>query len=162
MNQQRYSNISSLSWKQVKDIILAGDLHLLGRSSSQQETYDRFRKQVKEEWETLSDYLFSTKLGYEKTISSSTGKYMAFKPLSSLEKLVLLPNDFPYNFEDGIIHFILWKVGNVITDDEINDIINQEFNSGSRYSDYAVYINPSHLKSIPDIEHAHILFHVKR
>jgi hypothetical protein len=34
---------------------------------------------------------------------------------------VLLPNDFPYHFDVGIEHYILWKIGANVTDEEVAD-----------------------------------------
>jgi len=89
---------------------------------------------------------------------------------------VLLPNDFPYYIEDGIEHWCLWKLKGRVTNDDIQmakDDLKQmmvEANSSAQFTtnmsslenvdafvDMLHWINPPHLKSIPDIDHAHIL-----
>ena len=105
----------------------------------------------------------------------------------------LCTNDFPYFFEAGVQHFVLWKLGGVVTADEIVkaklDIakhtsisqlqswdvnincwslaLDQIDGTGSNKNnlemanDHEVFlhwVNPPHLKSLPGIDHVHILF----
>ena len=70
----------------------------------------------------------------------------------------LAKNDFPYYMEDGIEHWCLWKLGG----GDVNDVdikwAKEEL--GQRNDDILEmlhWINPEHLKSLPDIDHAHIV-----
>lgn len=69
----------------------------------------------------------------------------------------LVMNDFPYYIEDGIEHWCLWKLG----DDDVNEIdikwAKEELNRRSDVVEMMHWINPVHLKSLPGIDHAHIL-----
>lgn len=111
--------------------------------------------------------------------------------------IVLSINDFPYYFSPGIDHWVLWKLGGHLTNNEISraklDILqshrdegsgckhrnhngsgniynlsrkinSDEFfeNSNGIADDTSIFlhwINPPHLKSLPGIDHVHILFH---
>lgn len=75
---------------------------------------------------------------------------------STAIKSVLVVNDFSYNFEASISHFILWKVGGIIESDEI-EVMARQLLHDENASDFATYINPPHLRSILDLDHAHIL-----
>ena len=91
----------------------------------------------------------------------------------------MVPNDFPYYFGDSIKHWYLWRLGCVadgdaseadsnITEDDIIWAQKQlmmdgdlslnitEENQGT-IVDVLHWENPPHLKSVPGIDHAHIL-----
>ncbi len=69
---------------------------------------------------------------------------------------VLARNDFPYYFEDDMEHWCLWKLGGDVTEEEIEKAIQDMRKSGS-FQDFVHWVNPIHLKSLPDIDHAHIV-----
>lgn len=81
--------------------------------------------------------------------------------------VVLTLNDFPYYFEEGVDHFIVWKLGGDIKNIDIEngkmDILRQAGCSDMEFiEDSSVFLhwhNPPELKSLPDIDHVHILFH---
>ena len=104
---------------------------------------------MKDEWETIYDYILCTKFGYEWVwddrdahvdIDSNGGhsnntkrRKRSVKPLqpSQQHKLVdvgglresqlkLCINDFPYYFAPGIQHWVLWKLGGRVTSNEIS------------------------------------------
>jgi hypothetical protein len=97
-------------------------------------------------------------------------------------QLKLCLNDFPYYFATGIEHFVLWKLGGEVTPDEItnaklellrasqlwatmNDLspeFKDKHGSEKVINDHRILLswkNPPHLKSLPGIDHVHILFH---
>ena len=144
-----------LSWPDVKVIIEDGALEKLGRSADQQCKYVEFRDNLQINWETVTDYLLVSKMDFAKELAEN-GKMRAVRPSTIEIRTILSRNDFSYNFESDIDHFVLWKVGSSLTSDEVltaaHDIV-KELNA----VDFVTYINPPHLKSILDIEHAHIL-----
>jgi hypothetical protein len=147
-----------LSWPEAKAIIEGGRLDLLGRSVEQQTTYSAFRAKIQEEWVSVSDYILASKLQYSAT-TAADGRRAAIRPtVIEAPRTVLLENDFPYHFDTGIRHFVLWKIGGEeVLPSDISSAV-QQLRSTHRATDTAVYINPPHLKSILDLEHAHILF----
>jgi hypothetical protein len=148
-----------LSWWQAKQTVQDGRLDLLGRSTEWQAKYRIFQAELTERWASVSDYVLVTKLGYEeKGFTNADGKRCAVRPDSVATKTVLVENDFPYNFDDGVYHHVLWKVGGEgVNDADIADSI-QHLRTTQGAVDTAYYVNPPHLKSILDIDHAHILF----
>lgn len=146
-----------LSWIEAKAIIEAGRLESLGRSTEQQATYRVFRANIQEEWVSVSDYVLCAKLQYSET-TTADGKRVAVRPPGVEQpRTVLLENDFPYNLDTGIFHYVLWKIGGEVLPNDI-DVAVQQLRTTRGAVDTAVYINPPHLKSILDVEHAHILF----
>ena len=130
------------------------------RSLSQHKEYKLFVDTVKREWKTVSDYILAIKIGVPFVEDDTDGnRRMAVRSMLNdpkfKDQLYILENDFPYNLVDGLKHYCLWKIGEVpITETEIHTAI-ASINSNNY--EYEYYINPPHLKSIHDLEHAHII-----
>eukprot|EP00607_Mallomonas_marina_P009264 CAMPEP_0182417826 /NCGR_PEP_ID=MMETSP1167-20130531/2267_1 /TAXON_ID=2988 /ORGANISM="Mallomonas Sp, Strain CCMP3275" /LENGTH=166 /DNA_ID=CAMNT_0024591623 /DNA_START=197 /DNA_END=697 /DNA_ORIENTATION=- len=145
-----------LAWTIVKEAVILGNLELLGRSAEQKLEYKEFINKIKSEHLSVTDYLLISKFGIPS--ERVDGKLSAIRRNSSSPPITLLaPNDFPYNFEAGILHYIFWKLGGVVEKTEIREAASSLMNSVPGAIDFVTYINPPHLKSVPEIEHAHIL-----
>ncbi len=140
MNRLRRTTIS---WSELKSIIMSSsvdDLAKLARSEEQSRTYQRWREDNKNEWESIYDYLLCTKFGFQwvwvdvqvesdgtnKRLKRSVKSSPPEHPQQSHEmevacnsQLRLCLNDFPYYFAPGIQHWVLWKLGGPVTHDEI-------------------------------------------
>jgi hypothetical protein len=59
----------------------------------------------------------------------------------------------------GVKHWICWKLGGPLTLEELNEEAQQHVRSlyDQVSTEFAIYLNPEHLKSLPEIEHGHIL-----
>uniref|UniRef100_A0A7S2GQS3 Uncharacterized protein n=1 Tax=Helicotheca tamesis TaxID=374047 RepID=A0A7S2GQS3_9STRA len=168
------------AWDELVDIVeRKQDLSLLARSVEQQRVYKAYRDALRREWKTVYDHILHSKFGFQKrivssppqesgTLSSDSAEYNdidpknplweAFPPLEEVNssQLSLCRNDFPYYFEDGIEHWCLWKLGGSVTPEEIENAKQKLMNSKDVVKTLH-WINPPHLKSLPDIDHAHIL-----
>jgi len=199
-----------MTWPELQSIILSpnlDDLSKLARSEEQQITYRKCRANIKNEWESIYDYLLCTKFDFDwewvevevggsgpvdAPSQSSIQRKRRSKPTfqeyqnelrrnlnndkgkHESKQLRICMNDFPYYFAPGIQHWVLWKLGGDVTSDEIlqakkcifrddyqlkhiihNDII---VNSTEVFLHW---VNPPHLKSLPGIDHVHILFRVQ-
>ena len=91
-----------LSFSEIKDIIQKDHLELLGRSPSQQLEYMNFRSNILNSWNSISDYLLVSKFG-EEEILADNGKRSVVRPLKNTFRIEVLKNDFPYNFEEGLM-----------------------------------------------------------
>jgi len=168
-----------LSWPELQTIISAGDLHKLARSEEQEQTYCKARSKIKDEWESIYDYLLCTKFQFlaEEGAGQKKRSKPTFEEWRSMMKLgkndmhnktrtVLCLNDFPYYFEEGIEHWVVWKLGEDVSIGEIEDgkmeilkeagCSNKEFINDT--SVFLHWLNPPELKSLPDVDHTHILF----
>jgi hypothetical protein len=88
-------------------------------------------------------------------------------------KTIVVRNDFPYYTAENIHHYVLWKLHGICSDDDIaqaKEDVKQELELGDVENengddekgqavvvDCLHWINPPHLKSLPDIDHVHIL-----
>jgi Protein of unknown function (DUF3605) len=116
--------------------------------------------------------------------NNSQGKWKAYAPplwSSNTIILKLVPNDFPYYLEEGIEHWCLWKLGGVddvnnslVTDEEVENAKqelqsryikmtkNDDDNDTDKTLSFLSWRNPPHLKSLPDIDHVHILCYCRK
>lgn len=83
------------------------------------------------------------------------GRYNHVKSedIESGRVVVFRKNDFPYNLDNGVEHFLLWS-NQDLSPDEI-DVYIQENTHGAL--DTLYFINPAELKSIPELWHAHVM-----
>ena len=161
-------------WEELVDIVLhQNDLAKLSRSQEQQYKYELYKQNLLLEWDTMTDYVLYTKFPnvftkVECSIvvdSSQQRRWKVHPPIESISatRVALVKNDFPYFMDDNIEHWILWKLGGEAIGD--HDIENAKrelcMNHNIHKTDIIHWINPIHLKSIPNIEHAHILGRVK-
>lgn len=152
------------TWKQLQTIILLEkDLAKLARSRSQQREYEIFQYCLKREYASVLDYILVTKFGLERRVSDGDGRARAFPPLKDFfeVKKVLVENDFPYFNEDGIYHFLLWKINEKVLPCDIVEA-KESLRRKLEVVDTLHWINPPHLQSILDIEHVHILCRVEK
>jgi hypothetical protein len=166
------------AWKELVDIVLhKKDPTLHSRSLAVQNEYLKFTDQVKTEWVSVNDHILHTKFQFEKRVEGSNRKveeeledgklpngcqWRAYPPLSEVKRTErrLLLNEFPYFVQDGIEHWCLWKLCENVTENDISfakSELNKMSHERGNVIDTLCWVNPPHLKSVPDIDHAHIL-----
>lgn len=152
------------SWHELKDIVNSGDPTRHSRSLQVQEAYIFHMREVQQEWKSMNDYILYSKFDFD-VETSEDGKKCARPTLEEVReegrvKIRLLINEFPYYCQEGIEHYCLWKLGGPIRQDDIDqaleDLRNMRVTSGELV-DVLYWVNPKHLQSIPDIDHAHFL-----
>ena len=158
--------LTPFSWSELQQIIVEEqDLAKLSRSVEQEETYLRFRQELLQEYASVYDHILHSKFGYPKRLDDQTPQRWEAYPPSQQQQpppppppiVVLVPNDFPYHTESGIEHWVLWKLHekvNQIDIDQAKEDLRQRLGDDV---DLIHWENPPHLKSLPDIDHVHIL-----
>lgn len=144
-----------LQWHELKKIVEDGALEKLGRCGDVQKKYVAYLAYLRAEWESVTDYVLVSKFDYSQAVESDRKK-AALRPTLTECRIVTTSNDFPYHFDSGIEHFILWKTGSSITSKDIAEETKklcQERNA----ADSVFYINPPELRSILDLDHCHII-----
>lgn len=118
--------------------------------------YERHKTHVNRYWKTHKDYLLHSIFGLKPGFDG-VHRYCYQSPTTQTPLVVLRYNDFGYNIEEGVWHFVLWKRGgDQPTPQEILDATGQlatMFGAGETLH----FVNPPHLQSVPVIQHAHIL-----
>ena len=182
------------SWEELKEIIVQQkDLARLSRSTQQEFTYQQDLIRLRQEWDSTKDFILHTKFAIPKIWDPKIGKFRA-KPLpynamnnkKNKSLLKVVPNDYPYYCQEGIDHWIVWKLGKEkITAKEIEyakSLIREKDKAAidknkmqreqqhqqphqhhqqqqkEQQEDMIHWENPPSLKSLPEIHHIHILY----
>lgn len=156
-----------LSWESILHIISTNRLHCLQRSKEQQQSYIQYLEEMKRCWIHPVDHILHTKFQFSKVALRSTEEeeesskliYEASPKLGQVSESIikLCPNEYPYHMEENIQHWVLWKLLEPISHKEIHEAKQKLRNQHKTIIDTAHWVNPSHLKSIPEIDHVHIV-----
>lgn len=147
-----------ITYEQAELYIQSNKLDHLGRSLAQEEYYSRQNARLKEEWITICDFILHDKFSID--FVTEGGLKTIPRPLPELpsdQRICLARNDHPYFFEDGVEHWVLWKLGSLaVREDEVLAAAKrlQEEIGVQRLTWFQ---NPPALMSIPEIQHAHII-----
>ena len=157
------------TWDQLQDIVHNGDPTMHSRSMQVQEQYVLHSREIKQSWRSMNDYILHSKFEMEKVEINVNGerKFVSSPSLEEckaeqrVEKRLLL-NEYPYFVCEGIEHWCLWKLGGQVSQQEVDAAIGEleqrmERDGHGALKDVLTWVNPPHLQSIPDIDHAHLL-----
>ena len=151
------------NWTELVQIIeVEKNLAKLSRSVKQQTEYQIHMRELRRKWSDPHHYILHSKFGFEKRLVKSTDGELweIYHPISTrTPALHLSLNDFPYYTAPEIYHYVLWKFGGDVSAQEIEQACQQIRNELGDVLDFLHWKNPPHLKSLPDIDHAHILAH---
>ncbi|KAJ2331787.1 hypothetical protein GGI00_003096, partial [Coemansia sp. RSA 2681] len=139
----------TLTWDEVKQLVAAERMDLMGRTNEKQSEYIEYKKQITQEHGSVVACIRQTKLA-------------PFLADSSKEYLVL-PNDFPYALAPDMAHFIVWSKRNLtaglVPDQDIQLVFTAHFDEliGAGKYEWTWFVNPPHLQSIPEAAHGHLI-----
>lgn len=153
--------IVPFSWEELDRIIqVTGDLSLLSRSVETQYDYEICMLRLRQEWHSVYDHILCSKFNFSSKLDPDSGLRKASTEgvRTAQSQRVVVPNDFPYFVQDPIQHWVLWKCGDDACNDEDVEWAKAEVQERiGPVREFMHWINPPHLKSIPDIDHVHIL-----
>lgn len=145
-------------WPELVQIIgnKETELERISRSEEDQREYEIFRHHLKRQYKSGTDYILITKFKFSKI--QKDGLWEAQPQLRDFKEVrkILIPNDFPYYMVDGVVHYVLWKTNQEISEKDILDA-KEELKGRINATDFLHWMNPHHLKSLPEIDHVHIL-----
>jgi hypothetical protein len=181
--------LEPFTWDElVKIIDEEKNLAKLSRSEEQERDYQIRMREMKTKWKSPYDHILCSKFGFEKRqfTNETHTVWEAYPKLSEVKepRKALVKNDFPYNYRAGIEHYVLWKICEDVTDEDIEaakeelkrttDYIGKPtflsfqallslvhcrsfFNVFPCIPDLLWWTNPPNLKSLPDLDHIHII-----
>ena len=157
----------SYTWRDLQQLDFIGNKVKFERDPQVQESYDQFLKQRKN---TTTNRLTPTEL-----YNTFRCELPDSSQISNTDKYCFCRNTYPYNFESGILHYLLWinpkyynnnTSRNVAFKQKMNnrsyvqDIVVSFLNKNFLDREYVIFQNAIENKSIPAIEHFHILIRV--
>jgi hypothetical protein len=108
------------------------------------------------EYASVGDYILARLFGFAtQSDSGAGGKRRAVAPPGFTRAVAFAPNDFPYFFEAGMEHHILWCAGGALSDAEIAQHIEKE-RPAQRF-EVQLFVNPTRLQSVANVWHAHVI-----
>ncbi|KAJ2483351.1 hypothetical protein EV174_002964 [Coemansia sp. RSA 2320] len=140
------------TWPEVKQIVAAERMDLLGRTAEQERVYSECMSEFCKEYGSVVSYILQVKLAT--FIADKTSEFL------------VLPNDFPYALAPDMSHYIVWSkqklTAGVVPDLAIKQLIDAYLDEqiGAGLHEWAWFVNPVHLQSIPEAAHGHLI--VKR
>lgn len=163
-------------WQEARDYVASGHLELLKRSPEGTEKYRQHKQTLsgdisidvcgKLEWDPQEIIELNTVRFPDVTqkVENAFGSSKWFKTTV---------NDFPYDFEPGIHHLLIWSKISLPMYTENSETIQNEIyekiSSFLKYNlellchldnqDYLFFINYSNLQSVKAISHVHLLLH---
>lgn len=165
-----------ISWEQAREYVYNGHLELFKRSPEGTAKYQKHK-------ETLTGDISIAvcgKLGWDpqeiidlNTVRFPNGTQKVEAAFSSSNWFKTTINDFPYDFEDGIQHLLVWsKISLPLYDENSETIQNATYNRILNFlkynlevkyhldsKDYLFFINYNNLQSVRGISHLHLLLH---
>lgn len=151
-----------MTWDELHDaIVVRNDLDPLFRSPQVHDRYTQHRLELSQTYDSVYDYILHSKFNLPRQWNPQASRWhvpYSTTSTSACPLTALVPNDFPYCTAPGIEHWVFWKVGASITDDEIAQALqNLHDDPKVRATATIHWENPPHLRSLPGIHHYHIL-----
>lgn len=145
-------------WDELYElIVIQKDLAGLCRSRPVEESYIQHRQRLATTHDSIYDYILYSKFGLPRQWNDQTNRWHVPLTTNSNNDKVLVPNDFPYFTAPGIDHWVLWKLGAKVNQEDIDQALETLQRQHNASSDILYWENPPHLKSLPGIDHIHLL-----
>jgi len=153
---------SPFSWDAIKIKLAADPIDVyFGRAEELQSQYYADLCQIKKEWSSVDDFCKHRFLGYpylSKRIGESDVKYVPSDAQCQEPEMRVHENDYPYYFEQGVKHYLLWAAKQK-PNDEYLKVIHDTF-PDSLY-DVLWFENIPGNKSVQSVVHLHIIIRKK-
>ncbi|GBF89557.1 hypothetical protein Rsub_02275 [Raphidocelis subcapitata] len=150
----------TLDWEQTSALIREGtveSLGKLGRSEEQLRVYRSFMAGVKEDYASVADFIKISV--FEAAVHITDGKKQAVdSEHASADRAIWRPNDFPYNFEPAMQHWLLW-CSREPPAARLQALVDAKFPPGAW--DVLRFVNPPALQSVLSVWHCHVIVRPK-
>ncbi|KAK0645893.1 hypothetical protein B0T16DRAFT_457879 [Cercophora newfieldiana] len=109
------------TWDELRSIIRNNDLSVLKRKPSDLRRYIQWSAETKAAYGTMTNYLLAHRL--PKAWGEPPLKPVSHTPFEDPSDFCVLINDWPYGFEPGITHLVVWTRTSIRTDTDKGDLI---------------------------------------
>ncbi|KAI5953375.1 hypothetical protein KGF54_002747 [Candida jiufengensis] len=168
------------TWLEIKQIVNQNALELFARNEKQTEQYHIFKQNLKDSNTSINDHILNCELHWKESDirfqEFSVPKQYSIKHPQDLiffndSDIKILPNKFPYYFENGIMHLCIWskliipndphsEVGDIseLTKKIIDRYLEKTFiENGVKPEDMVWFKNWTSLQSVRSISHIHVI-----
>ena len=144
---------------ELRDLNNKGLINTIDRTPAGQEIYDRYKREVLSKWVSMGDMILHTVFNIQYDTNQSGMMYVKPNTMPTDVKLELTPNEFAYPICSNMRHYVLWKLNGYITEQDVSSMTEDVFKKNN-ITDYIYWNNPPCKRSIPGIEHVHIIAQV--
>ncbi|KAJ2804824.1 hypothetical protein H4R20_002356 [Coemansia guatemalensis] len=137
------------TWPEVKKVVAANRLELLGRVTPKELAYREDMRQIREKYGSVVNYIRNVKLA----------DFIA----DDLAEHLMILNDYPYALPEDAAHYIVWSkktlTPGIVPDPAVREIIVTRLDEliGQGKYEWVWFVNPLHLQSIPEVVHGHLI-----
>ncbi|KAL2261765.1 hypothetical protein VTK26DRAFT_3406 [Humicola hyalothermophila] len=111
---------SSHTWDDLRNIIQNNNLSVLKRKPSDLRRYIKWTAETKAQYGSITNYLIAHRL--PKAWGQPPFTPASDTPFADPSDYRVLINDWPYGFEPGIVHIVVWSRTPIPTDDTVGDM----------------------------------------
>lgn len=153
-----------ISWDQCAQIIQIGDLRLFRRSPAQLVEYLEAKQNFNKTDGSIAEHILKHRLHWVNELKPSGDPF-----LTNPKDIKIIRNDFPYYFEPGIDHLVVWSKTKCPCDPKTEQPIPEIKQRIEKFLDDTFaplgidrknvmwFKNNGSLQSVPTLEHFHIL-----
>lgn len=164
------------TWEDLKDIIANNRLETLRRWPSDLKRYIKWSNQTKKQYGSVMAFVMKERLKWTPVGTPETGLRFDFEspvPFENPNDYKILPNDWPYGLDPGIVHLIVWlknrteaqpPLGDLTPEAraQVNAFVDEKFAKPlakltGEDDNILWFKNWVALQSVPGIDHIHIL-----
>jgi hypothetical protein len=144
----------AFTWDELKSAIAAKTQ--IYRTREMQLEMRRVTKALKSEWRSIEDYLLHKVFAIDASATDADGRRCCDRASASGRRLV--DNDFPYWFEEGIEHKLLWSAGGALSAAEVDAELNASLSADL---DRIWMLNSIAAQSVRGLWHVHVFIRRK-
>lgn len=154
--------MAPLVWEEAAELARDGSEARLARLKRSESVLARYREragEIGEVWASTDDFVLHKYFGAAS--SAAEGDRDRRRVLAGEEarlaaegRVEWAPNDFPYDLEPGIAHFVVWSARGELSREEVLLLAREKAGPGV---ELAVFVNPPGLRSVHRVWHAHVL-----
>jgi len=151
------NNNKPFSLPDIQSLLDKDSIHFFGRTSEMLEKMKVRMSLVKEKWLAVKDYLLCRFFGFESTVDPITNLLVSV-PDTQKVSISFVPNDFPYNVELDIEHWILWGLEKMDPEEVKLYLDSKMVDVDGKVVPYVSFVNPPETQSVRNLFHVHVLF----
>ncbi|KAK4169517.1 hypothetical protein QBC43DRAFT_307898 [Cladorrhinum sp. PSN259] len=110
-------------WEELRELLGTNQLHLLKRKPSDLRRYMKWSAETKAEYGSITSFLLAHRL--PKAWGTPPFIPVSDVPFADPSDYCVLNNDWPYGFEPGISHIVIWTRTPIATDNTVGDMTSE-------------------------------------
>ncbi|KAK3048404.1 hypothetical protein LTR09_010235 [Extremus antarcticus] len=113
-----------ITWDDLKQIIANNTLEDLKRVPSDLRRYLAWSHNIKQQYGSITNFVIQQRLSWKPRSDDDPSQFAHHSPIpfKDARDHVVLLNDWPYGFESGIVHLLVWTKTPIAVDDTRGDV----------------------------------------